>query len=499
MSIFKNYFPLGLGTSRFPINGPDDAAGLEKSVKIVLRALDAGVNYFDVGYTYSAGMATQALKMAFQQKKASAAVTAKVMYGIDRTADDARKRMELYLNAMGLEKVRFFTCWTIWNYQTFEWIMAKGGIYEGAMRLKDEGLVDHICCSLHAPPEDMLKILESGAFDGVTVSYSMLNAALMQPVLELAKQKDIGVAVMNPLGGGLIARNGDYFSFARGEKDANTIHAALRFVKAHPAVDIVLGGVSSMEELEDSLAVFSSPDPEPAEVRMSRVMDKVSGLKNFCTGCEYCKGCSQGIPTAQIMRVRNSLLFDPIKSYNRSEPETLLYNLQLFRDLLHNDSWLPETAENPCIRCGRCERLCTQKLNIIESVEDTYRRAADAYFSKDARRERLKELIYGKGYKTVGLYPNGGFSYQVMKSYVEFFGEPDFDWLVFNSDPKMWGQSSNGCTIHSPAEIPELRPDLIIIVTYKYDNEIKKSLAQYEELGVKVEKLHRDMEVPWVF
>lgn len=500
MSIYSGYFPLGLGTSRMPVSGPADSEGLDRSAQIVLRALEAGVNYIDVGYSYSSGMATQALKLAFQQTKAPFAVTAKVMYGLDRTADDARKGVELYLKALGVEKAQFFTCWNIQSCQAFERIMAKGGIYEGAIRLKDEGLVDHICCSLHVPPEDALKILESGAFEGITVSYSLLNAALMQPVLELAKQKDIGVAVMNSLGGGLIAQNRDYFSFACGEGDAgNTIHAALRFVKAHPAVDLVLGGVHSMEELEDSLTVFSSPDPEPAQARMDRVMANASSLKGFCTGCKYCEGCPQGIPTAQIMRARNNLLFEPIKSYNRSGPEPLLYNIQLFRNLLHDDGWLPETAENPCVKCGRCERQCTQKLNIIESVEDTYRRAADGYFSKKAHRERLKELLYGKGYKRVGLYPNGGFSYQVIRSYVESFGEPDFDWLMFNSDPKMWGQLADKYMIHSPEEIPELHPDLIIIDTYRFDDEIKKSLVQYEKLGIKIEKLHRGAEMPWVF
>ena len=72
---------------------------------------------------------------------------------------------------MGLEKVQYFTCWTIWNYDIFENIMKKGGIYEGAMRLKEEGLIDHICCSLHAVPADILKIIERKVFEGITVSY----------------------------------------------------------------------------------------------------------------------------------------------------------------------------------------------------------------------------------------------------------------------------------------------------------------------------------------
>lgn len=40
MSIFSNHFPLGLGTSRFPIAGPDDAKGIEQSIALVYQALE---------------------------------------------------------------------------------------------------------------------------------------------------------------------------------------------------------------------------------------------------------------------------------------------------------------------------------------------------------------------------------------------------------------------------------------------------------------------------
>ncbi|MCI8566767.1 MAG: hypothetical protein HFI39_10690 [Lachnospiraceae bacterium] len=500
MSIFSRHFPLGLGTSRFPISGPDDTQGIEKSVKLVRQALESGITYVDVGYNYSAGMAPFVLKEAFRQTNRPFSVTAKVMYGQDRTADEARRRIELYLKTMGLEKAQYFTCWTIWNYGVFENIMKKGGIYEGALRMKEEGLIDHICCSLHAVPGDILKIIESGAFEGITISYSMLSAANMLPVLDAAYAKGVGVAVMNPLGGGVIAQNKDYFSFACGDQDeGNTIHAALRFVKAHPAVDIVLGGVKSEEELKDSLGVFSKPDPEPPAKRLERVMGSVAGLKGFCTGCKYCAGCPQGIPTAAIMQARNALLFEPVASYNRTEPEELLYHIQMFRPLLHDEGWIPKSAQNPCLACGKCERQCTQKLGIIDAVADIYRRAQRAYFTKEAHKERLQELLVEKGYTKVGLYPNGGFSNLIIRLYEEFFGEPEFEWLQFNSDPKMWGQTADGRVVHGPEEIRQLRPDLILICTYKYDQDILESLRPYEEEGVKLVKLHRAEEMPWVF
>lgn len=500
MSIYSNFFPLGLGTGRFPVTGPDDEAGIEHSIRLAMQALDSGINFVDVGQTYAAGTALQILREVFHRTKQKFSVTAKVMYGMDRTADDARRRVELYLDAMGLDKVQFFVCWTVWNYQIFQQIMQKGGVYEGALRLKDEGLIDHICCSLHAPPEDSIKILESGAFEGVTLSYSILNANSMQPVLDVAHRKDIGVAVMNPLGGGVIAQNPDYFSFARAKgSNETTAMASLRFARAHPAVDVVLSGVSNIEELRENLAAVTEKDPELPKDRLRRVLSVVSELKGFCTGCKYCEGCPQGIPTAQIMNARNALLFDPVRSYNREGPDDLLYNIQVFRKLLHDDGWLPETGENPCIQCGRCEKACTQKLEIIKGVQDTYHRANNSFFSKSARRKRLEELLKEKGYKKVGLYPNGGFVYTIMKLYEESFGPPDFEWVLFNSDPKMWGQKANSYTIHGPSEILQLGVDMILICTYRFDRDIFESLKPYQEQGVRIEKLHRENELPWVF
>ncbi len=87
----------------------------------------------------------------------------------------------------------------------------------------------------------------------------------------------------------------------------------------------------------------------------------------------------------------------------------------------------------------------------------------------------------------------------IIRLYHEFFGEPEFEWLQFNSDPKMWGQMADERIVHGPDEIPSLLPDMILICTYKYDQEIENNLCQYESYGVRIEKLHRLEEMPWVF
>jgi predicted aldo/keto reductase-like oxidoreductase len=399
---------------------------------------------------------------------------------------------------MGVNKARFFVCWSIQSYEQFLQLTEKGGVYDGALKLKAGGIIDHICFSAHAPNADIIRILESGAFEGVTLSYNMLNAAAMQDVLNAALQNRVGVAAMNPLGGGTIPNNAHFFGFASSGETESVTTAAMRFVKAHPAVRIVLSGVNSAAEFDENLKAFTAPNPEGGKERIARILGQISGIKDYCTGCDYCAGCPAEIPIAELMQKRNALVFGSKLNYRRTDPE-LMKDLALFYSPASAGVWFPPTELNPCARCGQCESRCTQKLGVMDAIADMYRRAGKVGFNLAYRKQRLKELLLDKGYKKVGLYPNGGNANLIVDLYERFFGHPDFEWLQFNSDPKMWGQMSGGLGVHAPDEITALEPGIIIVCSYYYDAEIYDGLRRYKDTGVKIVKLHRDTDVPWVF
>ena len=502
MNAFSGYFPMGLGTSRFPISNINDNEGIEKSARLILKALNAGVNYIDTSYTYSAGGAHPALRLAFEQTKKSYAVTVKVIYQSDKTADEARRRVELQLKSLGIDRAPFFVCWCISDYSQFTEIMRQGGVYEGARRLKDEGIVGHICCSLHASAGDSVKIIESGAFEALTVSFNFANAIQTLPVLDAALRHNIDVAVMNPLGGGGVAKNSEFFSFAQSNGE-NIVTAALRFAKSHPAVKIVLSGLNSERELEENLKAITEQPIEPDSERLIRVASNVKDVDGYCVDCHYCDGCPVGIPVSELMNKRNRLLFGKATNWDCRRNETeLLQNINLFYGQAHIESsgeWFPDSSKNPCIRCGQCEEKCTQKLKVIEAIDDTYLRTEKCGFSLRAREARLRELLFGKSYKLVGLYPKDRFANLIMKLYDRFFGKPAFEWVTFNSDPEMWGRSSDGMLIHAPSEIPEINPDIIIVCNYVYEEEIYNDLRHFGKDGIEIVKLHRETDVPWVF
>jgi predicted aldo/keto reductase-like oxidoreductase len=498
MNPFDGIYPLGLGTNRFPIADESDEFGIESAVKLTLCALDFGVNYIDVAPGYSRGMAFEVLRRVFKQTKKLYKVTLKSRSDIDKSADDVRRRTELSLNSMGISRATYAVAWSIFSFEEFKEIINKGGMFEGMLKLKDEKIVEHICFSTHAPVPDIIKILDSGVFEGMTISYSLLNSAIMDEALDIAQKRDIGVVVMNPLGGGIIPQNRDFFSFACNDSESSTVQSALRFVKAHAAVKVVLTGVSNLSELEENLSAFNDVNSESDIDRVARVSMEIQALKDFCTGCNYCAGCPSGIPISAYMQSRNTLIFKPINAYNRTATG-LLQNIQLFRKLSMDFHILPETNENPCIHCGQCEARCTQKLNIMDALEDIYKRIAESSYSKEGHKRRLDTLLNGHAYRRVGIYPSGGYFAWVSTMYHSLFGEPTFEYVLFNSDSKTWGTVQGGAVVHKPDDIRKLRPDIVLVSNYNYSDEIYNSIKHYEDDGIRIVKLHDDSDVPWLF
>ncbi len=57
----------------------------------------------------------------------------------------------------------------------YELAMRPGGQYEGLLKCKEEGLIDHIVFSSHQPGDEVIDILSENKFEGVTMGINILN------------------------------------------------------------------------------------------------------------------------------------------------------------------------------------------------------------------------------------------------------------------------------------------------------------------------------------
>ena len=81
----------------------------------------------------------------------------------------------------------------------------------------------------------------------------------------------------------------------------------------------------------------------------------------------------------------------------------------------------------------------------------------------------------------------------------EALPDRELELSAFDSSPAMWGNTVAGTEVRNPAELTELHPDLVLISNYNFSQEIYDQLKPLQDKGIRVECLHRDTDVPWVF
>lgn len=489
---------MGLGTNRFSPEDLVDNVGISRAAAIARAALEGGVNYIDCAYTYSKGKAELIMREALNGWKEPVHFAIKAALNTDRTSDAVLRRIESSLKSLNIDKATFFLAWTITSYEEYQQTMKKNGYYAGACKAKERGLIDHICFATHCRPEETVKIIQEGMFEGVTINYSVLNSNLNLPVLEAAQNAGMGVVTMSSLATGVIPKNPDFFDFIRLENDKSVGQAALRFAASQKAITTTLCGVSSVAQLKDNIKALEQDTEQ--ENRYYVVEKRFEAKKGYCDGCGECSGlCEAKIDLKTYMQSYNARYFGKgiASSYARTDPE-LIEDIEIFKKLKQDYSIMPQTIQNPCTNCGKCVNVCPKEIEIKGAIADIYKRAEKRSFSKEAWKKRLSILLNQK-YKKVGFYPAGGYTGYVLNYFREFYGEIPFEMAMFDSNRAMWGKECLGNEIMPPCEIEKEKPDCILITNYIYSDEIYKDLKKYMELGIEIVPLHEPEDVPWVF
>ena len=351
----KKVSVLGFGGMRF------DPKDEEKSIQAVQRAAELGITYFDTAPGYcedtSETFIGKALSALPKEKQKGLYISTKSHISADPKADDVRRRIDDQLKKFHRGKIDFYNMWCILDLEQFERIMAPGGPYEGALKAKEEGLIEHICCSTHASGEEIAEVVKADVFEGITLGYNVLNHEFRKEGIEAAVEAGCAVVTMNPLGGGMLTRDEEKLSVLKEDESDSFIAAALRFNFSHPEITVVLSGMNNAAEVEFNVGVAESvKEPDPDVVK--RMIQKFASLgESFCTSCRYClEHCPENIQIHLYAglwdRVRMKLPEDAHRVYN-------VY-------LANEDNWLKGKRATDCTQCGECEKACTQKLPIRE-------------------------------------------------------------------------------------------------------------------------------------
>jgi len=467
----KKVSALGMGCARLGA-GQD----MEEEVKLVLKAFESGINYFDTAPDYCGGKSEEILGIAFGQlAKETFYVATKSHVSADPKADDVRRRIDLSLKKLNVPKINFYHMWAILDIDQYKRIMQKGGPYEGALAAKSEGLIDHVCFSTHCSGDEIEKIINDDVFEGVILGYNAINFKYREKGLNAAQKKGLGVAVMNPLGGGVISQNPKRFSFIKAHENQTISQAAISFVAAHQSVSVVLSGFTRIEQLKENLPCFHS-DLKPANSNIDVIKKKLeSAFDQLCTGCNYCALCRQGIRVNKLMLSYNQYM---LSDYNKLE---LKEHLKVAWDYDYGQMF-------DCIGCGDCENVCTQHLPIIQRISEI--NAVCKEFKEEGEAfDRCLEFIFDKaGQHRIGIYPAGKLASGILGHHERKNKEVGSNIFFFESNPDRWGSSffKSNLYINPPDTILELGITRMFIASEKHHDSIYKSIAYLEQHGIEI-------------
>lgn len=368
-----NLSTLGLGNMRLPTK--DGAIDRVEARKIIEYAYAQGVNYFDTAYRYHNGESESFLGEVMQQYPRESWHLASKMPGhmmqyqngryefsgllAGRPGKSPAQIFEEQLNKCRVDYFDFYLlhnlCETAYDFYTDEQL----GVVEFLIGQKKAGRIRHLGFSAHALAETIDRFLQwKDCFEFAQIQLNYMDWTLQEASrkYEVLTRHNLPVIVMEPCRGGGLASLGDASNAALKQMRPNDSIAswAFRFLQSLPNVQVVLSGMSTMEQLQDNIKTFSKLDPTTA-AENQMLFDAAAELMNRvpCTGCRYCvEDCPQGLDIPSLISIYNQ------KKYDNSGVIGFTLN-----------ALAKEQLPGACIGCGACSQACPQGIDIPDVMQ----------------------------------------------------------------------------------------------------------------------------------
>ena len=349
---------LGFGCMRFPLT-PEGKINETESQKMLDKAIASGVNYIDTAYPYHGGESESFVGKALKKyDRSSYFLATKLPLWKVNTLEDVDMIFQEQLAKLQTDYIDFYLMHAI-NKERFA-NMLKIGCIEKLEQMKAEGKIRYLGFSFHDDYETFEKVLNYRDWDfcQIQLNYMDANEQAGLKGYQLAEEKGVPVVVMEPVKGGSLAAYAEDITgrFRSLDPEASVASFAMRWVGSLPNVKVILSGMTTMEQVEDNLKTFSSF--RPLSEKEHREIDEIvklinSRVQNGCTGCNYCMPCPAGVNIPMNFRVWNT--YHMYQNYGMVE--------RRWEDELGDAA----QAKN-CVKCGKCEQACPQKLSIREDL-----------------------------------------------------------------------------------------------------------------------------------
>jgi hypothetical protein len=358
--------PLGFGAMRLPLkNGRIDR---KKAKELIYHAIDNGVNFIDTAYLY--GDSEKFLgEILTDEIKSKVRICTKLPSINVRKYDDMENFLKEQLERLNVECIDYYLIHAI-DLKAFNRLV-KRDLIKFIEKAKSESKINHIGFSYHGPKEDFEEIVDGYDWDVVMVQYNYFdeNVQASMEGIEYAASKGLGVLVMEPLKGGILAGKMPSEAeeiFKKADPNKSNAQWAMQWVLNNRNVTCVLSGMNSFDQLDENLAIADATTPLSMSFEEMETVELVkrvmrNSLKINCSTCGYCMPCPQGVNIPECIKIYNEkYLFGHSGLFNQSMVDYYQYV-----------GGIMGSSGNAglCNGCGKCLRKCPQKLDIISELE----------------------------------------------------------------------------------------------------------------------------------
>ena len=349
---------LAMGNMRLPTTEPGGPIDREKAQGIIDYVYESGVNYFDTAYMYHGGASESFLGEALAKYPRESYFLASKMPGF--MLKEGQSPAEIFEEQLSRCKTEYFDFYLLHNVSENSvpiYNDPEKGIIPYLLEQKKLGRIRHLGFSSHSKPETLKSFLDQwDCFEFVQIQLNYLDWTMQdaKSQYEIIAAHGLPVWVMEPCRGGRLASlspEADEILKAT-RPDKSVASWAFRYLLGLEHVQIILSGMTTMEQAQDNVATFSEGAPLDA-AESDKLQEALALLLRQinvpCTACHYCDGCPMELEIPDILAQYNKFALNPGPGVRDA------------MEKLHQ----PDT----CIACGACVSKCPQNIDVPAAMQ----------------------------------------------------------------------------------------------------------------------------------
>ncbi len=301
----------------------------QDAVRLIRRALDGGMYYFDTARFYTDS--EHKLGLALEGRRADVVISTKTGA---TTPDAFWAHLETSLRLLRTDYV------DLYQFHNLPFCPRPGdgtGLYEAMLEAQRQGKVRHIGITNHRQ-RVAIEAIESGLYETLQYPFSYLATREELDIVERTRQAGMGFIAMKGLAGGLITHSAAAYAFL-----AQYDHVA------------PIWGIQRESELDEWLSYQNNPPALTPDLQAVIDRDRAELAGNFCRGCAYCQPCPAGIQIQDCNRMSLFLRRAPHSVYLTEE-------------------WLHKMQKiDSCLHCNHCVDHCPYGLDTPNLLVENYR------------------------------------------------------------------------------------------------------------------------------